>query len=1421
MLLSLEKHKFFLAIFNFQTFKSFIDLIMNMQLLISFVSFFTYVTAHSWVECVDYNGPLDVYNPSQCNGFPRPLSSGRGPGHGTGIFGGDIGMDHRPGNSGNQCQGNVAAGLTSNYPSGVVNYEAGKTYTLAWPPKNHVAAACTNPYIPDTALDLFVAPYNGASDPPLFTQAVPASFSDERHEMNKIDFKGFQNCPLFCENPDKALCTGTFTVPNNLAPGMYTFQWHWAFNSATDIYSTCWEANVVGGTGSTSTAASTTTSTTLPQSTSGSWNNGMKLTHFWDCNGMGCDATTLQPWDDDNYVAAPGYSPQDPNDFGGSVYGEKMWVVGAASDTLAQMLGADDGCCGSDNASMGCGKCALIRVPSATNGDWTALIMKKNRCPPNSNGCEAGNVHFDVAVPGYDNLQFSTANICGQRAGTGFTSAQESAVLGDWYTQFPNTAQAASRCSSLPAEFQKGCQLFSEWGWTRGDPNAEYQVVDCPSAFKDYVADQFNENGVVTSSTTGLPDTTTTTTTSLQTTSTTSSSSNDGDGACFIMQCGCPDSFKESWCTIESHKMADDFCGSNQQNCEVCNGIFCPYDGPGGPVTSTSTGSPSTTTTSPQAPGPCGETKTAVHDGRTETGNGGLPLTIYQCSAANGCVEEQMYVTLDANWRWYYHTRNYQNCFNSGEGYDCQGDCSDCVLTDQMDYFDTYGISTDGTELKLTYVLPSEYGGYGARTYLVDGTGTNAEYKMFTLDLENGWEFSFDVDLSRIPCAMNDALYFVEMEKDGGKSRGSQGPHYGTGYCDAQCPDDLHHVDGEANPPNADGWAKRQCCAEMDVWEANSISNALTPHTCELPNGDDMVGVFECTDDEMCGVSDRYTSVCDRDGCDFNAFRLGDETFYGPGEEFTVNTLKPMTVTTRWIVENGELKEIGRIYYQEGKEIPQTMVDIEGSVFNTITDATCLKMRDYWANKQNTYLQKGGMKSMGESMARGHVLVMSLWHDDYVQMKWLDAELGEDPGRTRGSCSGDQIDFDSQEAHDAYVTFANVRYGEIGSTVPDCATSTTTADSTSTTTSASTSTTTPSSDVYVDLQFDQQPADFTFGQSVQVESQALRFETSTANFGKGFLKSTFSVPGSNWGRIWMKLDAVSLTANLGHWVAVAGGVGSKQIRMMDINSNEAGKVVFQLGWDDDAFQKVTSWSNKYSLSTDWTCYEWHMDSTAQTFDFYVSGNPVTWDSPQNIGSNVPSGRQLPENLDWIGFGVESFGGAATTIGGNFDNIVVSATRVGCGSPPVDSTSTTSTSTTSTTLPSTTTTTVPTTTATTTATCGFVPTKCGRAIENNFNKINEKSFGKFEKITGVTQEEATLDDMTLYFYCKGKAASRCGDLQLPCTCSRPPCVCPGATTTTTATTSTTAPITTSTTTKATTTSATTAASTTTTKSSQNR
>jgi len=247
----------------------------------------------------------------------------------------------------------------------------------------------------------------------------------------------------------------------------------------------------------TETSTTETSTTELSTTPSGDWATGVKLTHFWDCNGMACDAGTLQPWDDSKYVASPGYSPQNPDNHGGAVYGERMWLVGAASDSLSALLGENDPCCGSADVGMGCGKCVLIRVPGALESDWTALVMKKNRCPPWSNGCEAGKIHFDMAIPGYDNLQYSTANVCGLRENTGFASPEESAVLGSWYNQFENTATAgASLCSTLPAEFVEGCELFSAWGWNRGDPEAEYRVVDCPEAFKAHVAAQFNENGV-------------------------------------------------------------------------------------------------------------------------------------------------------------------------------------------------------------------------------------------------------------------------------------------------------------------------------------------------------------------------------------------------------------------------------------------------------------------------------------------------------------------------------------------------------------------------------------------------------------------------------------------------------------------------------------------------------------------------------------------------------------------------------------------------------------------------------------------------------------------------------------------------------------------------------------------------------------
>ena len=73
---------------------------------------------------------------------------------------------------------------------------------------------------------------------------------------------------------------------------------------------------------------------------------------------------------------------------------------------------------------------------------------------------------------------------------------------------------------------------------------------------------------------------------------------------------------------------------------------------------------------------------------------------------------------------------------------------------------------------------------------------SNTEYEIFK---PLNQEFTFDVDVSNLPCGLNGALYFSEMSADGGLaaySGNKAGAQYGTGYCDSQCPRDLKFING-------------------------------------------------------------------------------------------------------------------------------------------------------------------------------------------------------------------------------------------------------------------------------------------------------------------------------------------------------------------------------------------------------------------------------------------------------------------------------------------------------------------------------------------------------------------------------------------------------------------------------------------------
>ena len=159
-------------------------------------------------------------------------------------------------------------------------------------------------------------------------------------------------------------------------------------------------------------------------------------------------------------------------------------------------------------------------------------------------------------------------------------------------------------------------------------------------------------------------------------------------------------------------------------------------------------------------------------------------LTWQQCTAPGACTTVNGKVVLDANWRWVHSTSGYSNCY-TGNTWDtslCPDDttcASNCAL-DGADYTGTYGITASGNSLKLNFVTQSANKNIGSRTYLM---ADDSNYQIF--DLLNK-EFTFDVDVSNLPCGLNGALYFVEMDKDGGTSKfptNKAGAKYGTGYC--------------------------------------------------------------------------------------------------------------------------------------------------------------------------------------------------------------------------------------------------------------------------------------------------------------------------------------------------------------------------------------------------------------------------------------------------------------------------------------------------------------------------------------------------------------------------------------------------------------------------------------------------------------
>jgi len=166
--------------------------------------------------------------------------------------------------------------------------------------------------------------------------------------------------------------------------------------------------------------------------------------------------------------------------------------------------------------------------------------------------------------------------------------------------------------------------------------------------------------------------------------------------------------------------------------------------------------------------------------------------------------------------------------------------------------------TTEGSELKLKW--DGELRGFLGSSAMDEMPLSN--YQNFSLFNK---EVSYDIDLGKVGCSCNAALFFVSMpgfNQDGSMAQGND-PNL-PWYCDAT------GIGGVL-------------CWEHDTIEGNQYAMGVTPHKCDKNPG-------------------QYITQCHQRGCQSNTF-LEDPKAYCPDSSCTIDTRRPFRIVQRYIAD--------------------------------------------------------------------------------------------------------------------------------------------------------------------------------------------------------------------------------------------------------------------------------------------------------------------------------------------------------------------------------------------------------------------------------------------------------------------------------------------------------------------------------------
>lgn len=199
-------------------------------------------------------------------------------------------------------------------------------------------------------------------------------------------------------------------------------------------------------------------------------------------------------------------------------------------------------------------------------------------------------------------------------------------------------------------------------------------------------------------------------------------------------------------------------------------------------------------------------------------------------------------------------------------------------------------------------------------------------------------------------------------------------------------------------------------------------------------------------------------TVCDQSGCGLNPFRYGPGTTYDAeynnanwyGKGRTLDSSSKFTVVTQFHASGSKLVNITRFYIQAGRRVdlptlyvlpPSDGSHMGGLTRPALTEGFCDDIYDRWHGGDATDTP---LAQMGSNMANGMVLAMSAWYaqETYVDgkpqgtqtgMSWLDGLNNWGKYIKAGPC-----DTTTSDAGGPYeASFSDIRFGDIGSTVPN------------------------------------------------------------------------------------------------------------------------------------------------------------------------------------------------------------------------------------------------------------------------------------------------------------------------------------------------------------------------------------------------